>query len=80
MIKALIVLVLFALAALAVFVIIEAVHAPLMPQSWQEDTGDYIKCKHCDWDTEYKDSIINKLSDACLRCPYCYRPESDEEE
>lgn len=66
-----------AACAAAVFLVPVAILSAAvdMPQSWDEDTGDYVKCHRCDWDRPEKFSESRQPSEACRRCPFCLEVE-----
>ena len=49
---------------------IELWRAPLMPESWVEETGEYVKCDDCIWDNPDA-SVFGRPGYGCVQCPYC---------
>jgi len=64
------------MVAFFIMILIEAWHAPLMPQSWQEDTGEYVKCDDCEWDDPNKQHGYGMHGPGCMNCPFFNRKDS----
>ena len=63
------------LALTAGMVAYEMRSAILMPDSWRDDIGEYVKCSDCIWTSVEAYSFFGEPGPGCMECPFRVRPE-----
>ena len=72
MLKVILIILLILASGLISFGVHAVMTAPVMPESWDEETGIYARCVDCSWTDESRSN--EKPGPGCRICPFCYTP------
>ena len=50
------------------------VSAPMIPESWDDDKQEYVRCSDCCWTCDDDYSLFGEPGPGCKDCPFCHVP------